>query len=78
MHSQRNEQRRRKALSKHSTRVVDLFHRWDTNNDGVVGEKEFERAMVGPEGTEVELLVRFKDEQGPWEGVVNLQRSALR
>ena len=42
-----------------------------------MSEKEFERAMVGPEGTEVELLVRFEDEQGPWEGVVNLQRSAL-
>ena len=42
-----------------------------------MSEKEFERSLVGPEGTEVELHVRFQDEEGPWEGVVNLQRSAL-
>jgi C-terminal processing protease CtpA/Prc len=42
-----------------------------------MSEQEFERALVGPEGTEVELHVRFQDSDGDWEGVVNLQRSAL-
>ena len=26
--------------------AAQLFHRWDTNHDGVVGEKEFERAVL--------------------------------
>jgi len=42
-----------------------------------MSEQEFERSLVGPEGTEVELHVRFQDPDGDWEGVVNLQRSAL-
>ena len=42
-----------------------------------MSEREFERSLVGPEGTEVELHIRFQDPDGDWEGVVNLQRSAL-
>ena len=33
------------ALKANATRVIDLFHNWDTNQDGTVDRAEFHRAM---------------------------------
>ena len=42
-----------------------------------LSEEEFERMLVGPEGTEVSLRMRFSDEEGSWEDTVTLQRSGM-
>jgi len=40
-----------------------------------LSEEAFERMLVGPEGTEVSLRMRFHDDEGAWEDTVTLQRS---
>ena len=30
----------------HQGRVIDLFKEWDTDGDGTIGPKEFERALI--------------------------------
>ena len=42
-----------------------------------LSEEEFERMLVGPEGTEVSLRMRFSDDEGSWEDTVTLQRSGM-
>ena len=42
-----------------------------------LSEEAFERMLVGPEGTDVSLHVRFFDAEGAWEDTVTLQRSGM-
>ena len=40
------EERLSKYLAKHWTRILDLFRRWDTNQDGLISRKEFTVGMM--------------------------------